>query len=82
LIYKIVKNASGDVVAFGPDDENYDPSLKKGETMTIESGKIAEDMIKAYQAKLANDTKTVSAAKVALLERLGITEEEAKLLLS
>jgi hypothetical protein len=82
MTYKIVKNESGDVVAFGPDDDNYDPLLKDGEILTIESGKNAEDMIKAYQAKLANEAKTVAADKAALLERLGITEDEAKLLLA
>jgi AmiR/NasT family two-component response regulator len=35
----------------------------------------------AYQAKLQAEAEAV-AAKAALLERLGITEEEAKLLLS
>jgi hypothetical protein len=51
MSYKIVKNQSGEVVAFGPDDENYEPTVKDGETLTIESGKKAEDMIKEYQAK-------------------------------
>ncbi len=53
MTYKIVKNAAGDVVAFGPDDENYEPFIKDGETLTIQSGKVAEDLIKEYQAKQA-----------------------------
>jgi hypothetical protein len=52
MTYKIVKNAAGEVVAFGPNDENYEPFIKDGETLTIESGKEAEDSIKEYQAKL------------------------------
>lgn len=49
MSYKIVKNAAGDIVAFGPNDENYEPFIKDGETLTVESGKIVEDAIKAYQ---------------------------------
>jgi hypothetical protein len=53
MTYKIVKNSAGEIVAFGPNDENYEPTVKDGETLTIESGKIAEDSIKEYQAKQA-----------------------------
>jgi len=81
MTYKIVKNSAGDVVAFGPNDENYDPGLKDGETLIIESDKVAEDLIKKYQAKeLAKDNQ-VANAKAALFERLGITADEAALLL-
>jgi hypothetical protein len=55
MSYKIVKNTEGDVVAFGPNDDSYEPTVKDGETLTIESGKTAEDLIKAYQAKLAKE---------------------------
>jgi hypothetical protein len=51
MSYKIVKNTAGEIVAFGPDNENYEPTIKDGETMTIESGKVAEDSIKEYQAQ-------------------------------
>lgn len=53
MSYKIVKNAAGDIVAFGPNDENYEPFIKDGETLTIESGKAAEDLIAEYQIKQA-----------------------------
>lgn len=33
--YKVVRN-NGHVVAFGPNDDNYEPALKQGETLTIE----------------------------------------------
>ncbi len=82
MSYKIVKNSAGDVVAFGPDDENYLPTLKEGEIMTIESGKTAEDLIKAHQAKLLAGAQQLATDKAAILDRLGITAEEAKLLLS
>jgi hypothetical protein len=36
----------------------------------------------AYQAFAKKETQTQAATKAALLERLGITEDEAKLLLS
>ena len=51
MTYKIVKNQLGEVVAFGPNEESYEPTIKDGETLTIESGKAAEDLIKQYQAK-------------------------------
>jgi hypothetical protein len=53
MSYKIVKNSAGELVAFGPNDENYEPTVKDGETLTIETGKVAEDLIKEYQAKQA-----------------------------
>jgi len=52
MTYKIVKNSLGEIVAFGPADENYEPAIKDGETLTIESGKDVENLIKEYQAKL------------------------------
>jgi hypothetical protein len=52
MSYKIVKNSAGELVAFGPNDEHYEPTVKDGETLTIESGKDVEDLIKEYQAKL------------------------------
>lgn len=51
MSYKFVKNAAGELVAYGPNDDNYIPTIKDGEVLTIESGKIAEDTIKEYQAK-------------------------------
>lgn len=51
MSYKIVKNALGKVVAFGPNDDHYEPTIKDGETMIIESGEIAESLIREYQAE-------------------------------
>jgi len=53
------------------DDNQTEPSKSE-----IQAGWIA------YQAKLEADKAEASAKREALLERLGITEEEAKLLLS
>ena len=34
--YKIVRNAAGEIVCFGQNDNNYEPTIKDGETLTIE----------------------------------------------
>ena len=81
MTYKIVKNLAGDVVAFGPNDDNYEPTVKDGEILTIESNKIADDLIKEYQAKELARLNQLANDKTALLDRLGITADEAKLLL-
>jgi len=44
--------------------------------------KEIDDAIKAIKAEEANEAVTKAATKLALLERLGITEDEAQLLLS
>ena len=35
MTYKIVKNAAGDVVAFGPNDSNYEPTIPAGHTLVV-----------------------------------------------
>ena len=37
MSYKIVRNSQGDVVAYGPNDDNYEPHIKTGEVLTIEN---------------------------------------------
>jgi hypothetical protein len=44
--------------------------------------KQIDDAIKTVKAEEAKQVETNAAAKAALLDRLGITEDEAKLLLS
>jgi len=44
--------------------------------------KEIDDTIKAIKAEEANKVKSTATAKSALLEKLGITEDEAKLLLA
>jgi hypothetical protein len=82
MSYKIVKDLQGNLVAFGPNDENYMPNIKENEILVVESGKIAEDMISQYQAQQLSIASESANKKAALLERLGITAEEAKILLS
>ena len=37
MTYKIVRDAAGKVVCFGPNDGMYEPAIKAGETITIEN---------------------------------------------
>jgi hypothetical protein len=80
--YKIVRNSNDEVVAFGYDDDNYVPTIKEGETLTIESDKVAAEIIKKYKEKRLVEHQEIATQKAALLERLGITADEAKLLLA
>lgn len=36
MSYKVIRNSSSDVVAFGPDEEGYDPVIPEGCLLTIE----------------------------------------------
>ena len=61
--------------------------LETGETTNVERDLTVEEMELAqdFEAKAATKAKTLQdklIAKTALLDRLGITEDEAKLLLS
>jgi hypothetical protein len=85
MTYQIVKNANGEVIAYGPNDGMYEPSVKKGEVLSLEDDAVAQPLIDAFHAKLdaeriAGETAKASA-KSDLLKRLGITAEEAALLL-
>lgn len=86
MTYKIVKNATGEVVCFGSNTDMYEPTLQKGDVLTIEPDEIAEPLIEAFTAKLKADAEAAELAaanaKAAILERLNITADEAKLLLS
>jgi hypothetical protein len=85
MTYKIVKNSNDEVIAYGPNDGMYEPSLKDGDVLSVEEADIAEPLIEAFQAKVEAERIATelakSVAKAELLERLGITEDEAKLLL-
>jgi len=35
--YKVIRNAQGETVCFGPNDNNYEPNVKAGEVMSIEA---------------------------------------------
>jgi hypothetical protein len=36
MTFKVIRNALGDVVSFGPDDEHYDPVVSQGGALTVE----------------------------------------------
>ena len=36
MSYKVVRDSNGAPVAFGPNDSNYEPTLKNGETLSVE----------------------------------------------
>jgi len=62
MTYKIVRNSQGEVVAFGPNDGMYEPSVKSGEVLSI------EDTIPAsyFDAQAATETTrqaTITAAR-------------------
>lgn len=63
----------------------YEANVETGEIIVREltDEEIAQDKKdRALAAKKAKELAEVALAKAALLEKLGITEEEAKLLLS
>ena len=37
MTYRVVKDAQGKIVAVGPDDGMYEPTLKAGEVLSIEN---------------------------------------------
>jgi len=83
MTYKIVRDAEGEVVGFGLNDGNYEPTIKDGEVLSIESNSIAAPLIKlftdkAIALKSAQDaaTATAKASGLAKLAALGFTEAE------
>lgn len=65
MSYKVVRN-NGQVVAFGPNDNNYDPLLKTGDVLSIEQKEPAlpnpiPESVPALDALLALDAAGLSA---------------------
>ena len=56
LCYKVVKK-DGKAIAYGPNDKNYEPHIKTGEVLSIESRKptIAKPPIRKSRAELITD---------------------------
>lgn len=79
--YKIVKDASGSLICYGPNTHDYEPTLKNGETLTIETAVQAEELIKDLEEKNKAALEAKAEARRELLDKLGITSEEAQLLL-
>jgi len=74
MTYKIVRNAQGDVVAFGPNDDNYEPTVKDGEVLSVE-----DKLPAAYIKELAAAATALAAARTSALAKLaalGLTADE------
>ena len=78
MAYKIVCNTAGDVVAFGPNDNNYEPVVKEGEELTIEDTipSPSQKDLDAVEAAVA-----VEASAVEKLVELGLTADEVAVLI-
>ncbi len=63
MTFKVVRNDAGVVVAFGPDTNNYAPTIKAGEFLTVEN--TAPVMPKTA-------TETAREAKLTGVEILGV----------
>jgi hypothetical protein len=81
MSYILVKDADNNLISFGLNDGNYEPALQAGQTLVIEEEDIALPIINDYLAEVEATQNALKDKKDALLERLGITEDEAKLLL-
>ena len=83
--YKIVKNELGEVVAYGPNDGMYEPSLKENETVTLVDAKDVDKVIESFHKKISAEIAAQDAAAnnlkssaITKLAALGLTEDEAK----
>jgi len=71
MTYKIVRNASGDVVAFGPNEDNYEPTVKNGEVLSVEDKEPT-----AYIKQLAAAQAAAKKSARTKLAALGLTADE------
>ena len=62
MTYKIVRNALGDVVAFGPDNGMYEPTIKTGEVLSLEDT-IPASYFEAQAVAEATRVATIQAAR-------------------
>jgi hypothetical protein len=75
MTYKVVRNAAGEVVAFGPNDDCYSPMIKTGEVLNIEN----EQPLPDTQAE--TDKAAARASALIKLADLGLTEAEVTAIL-
>jgi len=67
MTYKIIRDALGDVVCYGPNDSNYDPAVKSGETLTIEDAipsPSQKDIDKAASQAAKNALKALDVESI------------------
>ena len=72
MTYKIVRDAQGEPVAFGPNDGMYEPTIKAGEILSIEDT-IPATYFEAQEVTEANRLATITAAREHAAS-LGFTE--------
>jgi hypothetical protein len=70
--YKVVKNQQNKIIAFGPNDNNYEPHIADGQILSLQDEQPIFDTTEA-------DAQAV--ARQAVLDKLGITADEAAALL-
>ena len=52
--YKVLRDANGNVIAYGPNDDNYEPAVKPGQTLNVENslpGRTASEVKKLIDSK-------------------------------
>ena len=62
MTYKIVRNTSGDVVSFGPNNDMYQPTIESGEVLSIEDT-VPASYFEAQSNAAANRAATIQAAR-------------------
>ncbi len=70
--YKVVKNDKNQIIAFGPNDDNYEPHIADGQVLSLQNEKPVLD---------TTETDAKIAARQAVLDKLGLTADEAAALL-
>jgi hypothetical protein len=60
--YKVIRNAGGEVVCFGPNEDNYEPTLKAGDVLSIEATVPTPGLSESARVKLAQLTQAYSTA--------------------
>lgn len=61
--YKVVRN-NGNVVAFGPNDGNYEPVLKQGDILTIEQEQPSDNSLDGRKGRLKDSLAELATAKL------------------
>ena len=74
MAYKVVRNVDGDVVCFGPDTDQYEPTLKAGDVLVVE-GDIPAILVTAYEIQAAK-TRQIESLDWALLSDADLSSAE------
>jgi len=76
MTYKLVKNQNDELIAFGPNNDMYEPGIEKGQTLVIEDAEVAEPLIQSFVKKLEQEAADARTSALAKLAAIGLTEEE------